>query len=68
MDDNDININIDNSYGRIQININDGHLLIETCFWNVVNVYAQLKCKLFFDTLAVNVIHIWLYCMQYILI
>ena len=40
MDDNDININIDNSYGRIQININDCHLLIETCFWNVVNVYA----------------------------
>ena len=30
MDDNDINI--DNSYGRIQININDDHLLIETCF------------------------------------
>ena len=40
IDYNDININIDNSYGQIQIDINIGHLLIETCFWNVVNVYA----------------------------
>ena len=68
MDDNDINIDINNSYGQFQININIGHLLLETCFWKVVDVYAQLKYILFFITLAVNVIHTSLYCMQYILI
>ena len=40
MDDNDTNININNSHGQIHININASHLLIETCFWNVVDVYA----------------------------
>ena len=64
MDDNDINI--DNSYSQGQININVDYLLFETCFWKVVDVYAQLKCILFFIILAVNVIHISLYCIWYI--
>ena len=38
-------------------------LLLETCFWNVVNVHAQLKCKLFIDNVVVNVMHTLLYCM-----
>ena len=56
-------ININNTNSQVQINITIDHLLLEICFWNVVNVHAQLKYKLFFNILAVNVIHTSLYCM-----
>ena len=62
MDDNAINVNINDSHFQIKIDINDDHL-IETCFWNVVNVYAYLKSKLFIVNVVVNVMHISLYCM-----